>query len=95
MHPAHQVRGRLFPDHALVLLCHKQSLILRSRASGVSKDEATIGASWFETALTRLLSDCLGSQAFCHERLFLKMALRMVRSFLATAIRAPFFGLPR
>ena len=25
-------------------------LVLRSRASGVSKDEADIGASWFETA---------------------------------------------
>jgi len=31
-------------------------LILRSRASGVSKDEATVGASWFETALKRLLT---------------------------------------
>jgi hypothetical protein len=31
-------------------------LILRSRESGVSKDEAAIEASWFETALTRLLT---------------------------------------
>jgi hypothetical protein len=35
-------------------------LILRSRVSGVSKDEslaaATAGATWFETALTRLLT---------------------------------------
>ncbi len=27
-----------------------KTLILRSRESGVSKDEATVGASWFETA---------------------------------------------
>ncbi len=31
-------------------------LILRSRASGVSKDEADIDASWFETAHSRLLT---------------------------------------
>jgi hypothetical protein len=31
-------------------------LILRSRASGVSKDEADIVASWFETAQARLLT---------------------------------------
>jgi hypothetical protein len=41
-------------DHTLSIL------ILRSRASGVSKDEspaaATAGAKWFETALTRLLT---------------------------------------
>jgi hypothetical protein len=30
-------------------------LILRSRESGVSKDEADVVASWFETALMRLL----------------------------------------
>ncbi len=32
------------------------TLILRSRASGVSKDEADIEASWFETAHSRLLT---------------------------------------
>ena len=31
-------------------------LILRSRVSGVSKDEADIVASWFETAHARLLT---------------------------------------
>jgi len=31
-------------------------LILRSGLGRVSKDEATVGASWFETALTRLLT---------------------------------------
>ena len=31
-------------------------LILRSRVSGVSKDEGPSVASWFETALTRLLT---------------------------------------
>jgi hypothetical protein len=31
-------------------------LILRSRASGVSKDEADVGASWFETAHSRFLT---------------------------------------
>jgi hypothetical protein len=31
-------------------------LILTSRASGVSKDEASFRASWFEMALTRLLT---------------------------------------
>jgi hypothetical protein len=31
-------------------------LILRSRVSGVSKDEATGRASWFETAHSRLLT---------------------------------------
>jgi len=34
----------------------KKSQPLRSRASGVSKDEAITGGSWFETALTRLLT---------------------------------------
>ncbi|SDJ32777.1 hypothetical protein SAMN05444171_2024 [Bradyrhizobium lablabi] len=32
------------------------TLILRSGASCVSKDEATSRASWFETPLTRLLT---------------------------------------
>jgi hypothetical protein len=31
-------------------------LIQRSRASGVSKDEADIGTSWFEMARSRLLT---------------------------------------
>jgi hypothetical protein len=31
-------------------------LILRSRVSGVSKDAANIGASWFETRKTALLT---------------------------------------
>ncbi|MGA7070065.1 hypothetical protein [Bradyrhizobium sp.] len=31
-------------------------LILRIRASGVSKDEADLGASWFEMAHSRLLT---------------------------------------
>jgi hypothetical protein len=31
-------------------------LILRSRVSGVSKDQPTIRASWFETAHSRLLT---------------------------------------
>jgi hypothetical protein len=31
-------------------------LILRNCASGVSKDEADIGASWFETARSRFLT---------------------------------------
>jgi hypothetical protein len=35
---------------------HLSPLILRSRASGVSKDEADIRASWFETAHSRLLT---------------------------------------
>jgi hypothetical protein len=41
-----------------VLSRHKRlsPLILRSRVSGVSKDEADIGASWFETAHSRLLT---------------------------------------
>jgi hypothetical protein len=42
-HRGHRVR-RLSP------------LILRSRASGVSKDEADLGASWFEMARSRLLT---------------------------------------
>src|SRR5690606_16586946 len=37
-------------------------------------------------------SDCLDGQAFCHGVLSLRMALRMVRSFRATAMRATFFG---
>jgi len=32
------------------------TVILRSRASGVSKDGANIGASWFETTRSRLLT---------------------------------------
>src|SRR5579871_4855200 len=39
-------------------------LILRSRSSGVSKDEATIRASWFETALPRLLTMRIKIQDF-------------------------------
>ena len=39
-------------------------------------------------------SDCLVCQAVCHGRLSLRMALRMVRSFRATAMRATIFGLP-
>jgi hypothetical protein len=37
------------------------SVILGSRASGVAKDEANIGASWFETARSRLLTMTLTS----------------------------------
>ena len=37
-------------------------LILRSRASGVSKDEAEIVASWFGTAPSRLLTMRVGAQ---------------------------------
>src|SRR5205085_11941830 len=40
------------------------------------------------------LSDCLVCQAGCHFFLSLSMALRMVRSLRATAIRATIFGLP-
>src|ERR1700752_1234415 len=43
---------------------------------------------------SRLLSDCVESQAVCHFLLSLRMALRMVRSFLATAMRATILGLP-
>jgi hypothetical protein len=53
-HGAAQQRGRQ------AVLESKQAphdLILRSRASrGVSKDEGPTGATWFETALARLLS---------------------------------------
>ncbi len=47
-----------------------------------------------DAAKRPLLSDCLGGQAFCHGRLSLRIALRMVSSFLATAISATIFGLP-
>jgi hypothetical protein len=40
------------------------------------------------------VSYCLGCQALCHGRWSLRMALRMVRSFLATAMRATILGLP-
>jgi hypothetical protein len=42
------------------------------------------------------LSDCLFRQVFwgCHGRLSRRIALRIVRSFRATAIMASFFGLP-
>src|SRR5689334_13618652 len=42
------------------------------------------------------LSDCVESQAIlgAHGVLSLRMALRMVRSFLATAMRTVFFDLP-
>ncbi len=56
--------------------------------------EAHPPASSFETRASALLSDCLGSQAFCHGRLSLRIALRMVRSFRATAMRATILGLP-
>jgi hypothetical protein len=39
------------------------------------------------------VSDCLGCQAGCHGRQSLRIALRMVRSFRATAMRATNFGL--
>ena len=39
-------------------------------------------------------SDCLGSQAICQGLLSLMMALRMVRSFLATAMMATILGFP-
>jgi hypothetical protein len=37
-------------------------LVLRSRASGVSKDEADIGASWFETRQRALLTMRVSTQ---------------------------------
>lgn len=40
------------------------------------------------------LSDWLGFQACCHGFLSLRIALRMVRSFRATAMRASFLALP-
>src|SRR5277367_3585961 len=40
------------------------------------------------------MSDCLDCQAICHGRWSLRMALRMVRSFRATAMRATILGLP-
>ena len=40
------------------------------------------------------LSDCLGFQAGCHGFLSLRIALRMVRSLRATAMRASFLGFP-
>jgi len=56
------------------------------------------GITWTlpETPQLRLLSDCVGRQAFwaSHGCLFRMMALRMVRSFRATATRATIFGLP-
>ena len=41
-----------------MLLCHNRlsTFILRSGVSRVSKDAAISGASWFETALARLLT---------------------------------------
>src|SRR5215216_563470 len=39
-------------------------------------------------------SDCLEGQAVCHGRLSLMIALRMTKSFRATAMRATIFGLP-
>src|SRR3954464_1563734 len=41
-----------------------------------------------------LLSDCVGRQAFCHFLLSLRIALRTVRSFRATAMRATICGFP-
>ena len=40
------------------------------------------------------VSDCVGCQAGCHGVLFLSMALRMVRSLRATAMKATFLGFP-
>ena len=40
------------------------------------------------------VSDCVVGQAVCHGLLSLKMALRMVRSFLATATSATILGFP-
>jgi hypothetical protein len=37
-------------------LIRRAPLILRSRASGVSKDEIDIGVSWFETRQAALLT---------------------------------------
>lgn len=51
--------------------------------------------SFLEARQTRQLSDCLAGQAVCHGCLSRMIALRMVRSFLATAMRATFFGFPR
>src|SRR5262245_30495698 len=50
-----------FPDHALELLRHNQLylLILRSlrqQASRRMRPKTSTGASWFETALSRLLT---------------------------------------
>ena len=46
------------PEGGLALLRHKRPylLILKEPVSGVSKDEADIVASWFETAHARLLT---------------------------------------
>src|SRR3954471_16572910 len=45
-------------------------------------------------SLRSLLSDCVGRQTFCHFLLSLRIALRTVRSFRATAMRATILGFP-
>ena len=80
------------PPISLMLRCAaKRSLEARTMVfpapSGGSFEAAP-------TASGRHLSDCLVCQAGCHWILSLRMALRMVRSFRATAMTATILGLP-
>jgi len=55
-------------------------LILRSGASRVSKDEATVGASWFETALAHLLTMRIWRSPYSTLPIFFTAAIRRALS---------------